>query len=125
MKLALDASVIIDFLRRKDKLNSLYMRAVSEEFEFVMSAVTVAEIFSGASAQKGGKQNREWETILSGIEVRGVEIETARAVSRIRNDHRLSLGDAFVAALAVDQDLPLLTLDSRAFRKITGLKLYR
>lgn len=125
MKLVLDASVIIDFLRRKDKINSLYMQASYREFEFVMSGVTVAEVFSGASAQKGGKQNQEWETILSGIEIRGVDIETARVVGKIKNAHRLSLGDAFIAALALDQDLPLATLDSHDFKKIKGLKLYQ
>ena len=65
MKTVLDASVIIDFLRRKDKLNSLYIQAVYKEIDFVMSGVTVTEVFSGASAQKGGEQNQEWETILS------------------------------------------------------------
>lgn len=125
MKLILDASAVIDFLRRKDKFNSVYMRAVYEKFEFVMSVVTVAEVFSGRSVQTGGKQNQEWETILSGVEVVGVDIETARRVGKIRNSYGLSLGDAFVAALAVEQNLPLLTLDSRAFKKIPGLKLYR
>lgn len=125
MKLILDASAVIDFLRRKDKFNSVYMRAVYEKFEFVMSAVTVAEVFSGRSVQTGGKQNQEWETILSGVEVVGVDMETARRVGKIRNSYGLSLGDAFVAALAVEQNLPLLTLDSRAFKKIPGLKLYR
>lgn len=90
-----------------------------------VKGVTVAEVFSGASAQKGGKQNREWETILSGIEVRGVDIETARVVGKIKNTHRLSLGDAFVAALAVELNLPLATLDSGDFKKIKGLKLYQ
>jgi len=125
MKLVLDASVVIDFLRRKDKFNSLYMQALYGEFEFVMSGITVAEVFSGDSAQKGGKQNQEWETILSGIEVRGVDIETARFVGKIKNAYRLSLGDAFVAALALEENLPLATLDSGDFRKIKGLKLYK
>lgn len=125
MKLILDASVVIDFLRRKDKLNSLYMQAAYEEFDFVMSGVTVAEVFSGASAQKGGKQNQEWETILSGIEIRGVDIETARVTGKIRNTYRLSLGDAFVAALALEENLTLATLDSGDFRRVKGLKLYQ
>lgn len=124
MRLVLDASVVIDFLRRKDKFNSLYMKAAYEGFGFVMSGVTVAEVFAGASTQSGGRQNREWEEVLSGIEVRGVDVDMARIVGKVKFSYRLSLADSFVLALVMEQNLPLGTLDARAFQKVKGLMFY-
>lgn len=45
-----------------------------------------------------------------------------RAVS-LRQDKRMSLGDAIVAATALEQDIPLWTVNTRDFSHIEELKL--
>ena len=124
MKLVLDASVAIDYLRRKDKENSWYFKAHSAGYDLVMSVVTVAEVFSGKSVQVGGIQKEEWELLLNGLEVVRVDLMSARLVGELRAKYELELGDAFVAALALKENLTLATLDRKAFAKVKGLKLF-
>jgi toxin FitB len=45
-----------------------------------------------------------------------------RAVS-LRQDKKMSLGDAIVAATALDQGMPLWTVNTRDFKHIEGLQL--
>ena len=117
MKAVIDASVVIHWLRTGDDL--------LEPIAGVISTVTVAELFAGASAQAGGKQRHKILQALGGwVQVKPTT-ESAILAGELKYKYKLSLGDAFIAALAVDQNLPLATLDSRAFRKIKGLKLYR
>jgi len=117
MKAVIDASVVIHWLRTGDDL--------LEPIDGVISTVTVAELFGGASAQAGGRQRDKILQVLGGwVQVKPTT-ESAILAGELKYKYKLSLGDAFVAALAVDQNLPLLTLDFRAFRKIKSLKLYR
>lgn len=118
MKVVIDASVVIHWLRTGDD-------SFLSEDEVSISAVTIGELFSGASAQTGGSQRQKIIRLLKGWKQVKPATEDAILAGELRYKYKLSLGDAFVAALAVEQDLPLLTLDSRAFRKIKGLKLYR
>lgn len=118
MKVVIDASVVIHWLRTGDD-------SLLAENDISIPTVTIAELFSGASAQTGGSQRPKIVQILKGWKQVKPSTEDAIFAGELRYKYKLSLGDAFVAALAVEQNLPLLTLDSRAFKKIPGLKLRR
>lgn len=118
MKVVIDASVIIHWLRTGDDL-------LLSENDISISTVTIGELFSGASAQTGGSQRQKIVQLLKGWKQLKPATADAILAGELRYKYQLSLGDAFVAALAVTQNLPLLTLDSRAFRRIKGLKLYK
>lgn len=122
MKVVIDTSVAIDYLRRGDSKKTLYM-TLSRKEEFVMSLVTVAELYAGRSAQKEEKQKGLIEEMLRGVEVIIPSLDTAKEAGKLRAEYQLSLGDAFVAALALDLNVPLATLDVRDFKKIDGLKM--
>lgn len=123
MKVVVDTSIAIDYLRRRDSKESLYT-ALSSKERLVMSLITVAELYSGKSAQAEGKQRELIEEMLEGIEVVIPSLDTARRVGELRSRYELSLADAFVATLAIEMDLLLATLDKKAFEKITEVKLY-
>jgi len=117
MRLIIDASVVIHWLRTGDDL--------LEDVDGVISTVTIGELFVGDSAQKGGKQRESILEVLKGWKQISPRLETAILAGELRYKYRLALGDAFVAALALEENLPLATLDSGDFKKIKGLKLYK
>ena len=95
-----------------------------EEVEPVMSSVTVAEIYAGKSAQNEGRQRSLLDKYILGVDVVFPTLKTAKLVGKLRYEYKMSLGDAFVAAFALEMKLPLASLDKRAFGKIKGLKIY-
>ena len=118
MRIVLDASVVIDNFRTGRS-------TFGDNEELVMSSVTVAELYTGQSAQKEGRQGELLENFLFGVDILFPDLEMAKLVGKLKYKYKMSLGDAFVAALAIDQKLPLATLDKKAFGKIPGLKFYK
>ncbi len=123
MKLVLDSSIVIDHLRTK-KLSTAFFDAWNSH-DFMISLVTVAELYSGKSVQSPGPARRELEDILSGIEVVSLTLTTVKRVGDLRARYQLSLGDAFVAVLAIEQQSQVLTLDRKDFEKVKEITLYR
>lgn len=123
MKLVLDSSLVIDHLRIKKLSTTFYETWKSHDF--VMSLVTVAELYSGKSVQPPGSAREELEDILSGLQIVTPTLETVKLVGDLRAQYQLSLGDAFVAALAIEMKLPLVTLDAKDFKKVKEITLYR
>ncbi|MBI5613439.1 PIN domain-containing protein [Candidatus Gottesmanbacteria bacterium] len=123
MKVILDASVIIDHLRQPNKQNTFLAR-ISFESEGVISLVTVAEVYSGKKVQVPGKQQDDLRIIFAGTEIVIPEKTTAMTVGLLRARYAMSLGDAFIAALAMERDLSIATLNDKDFRKIKEVRLY-
>lgn len=123
MNVVIDSSIIIDFLRRSDN-EELISRQIIENEDIVLSLVTVAELYSGKSAHKEGKSKNLLNKILDTAEIVIPAIDDAKEVGEFRSDYQISLGDAFVAQLAIRKNYPLATLDRKAFGKIARLKLY-
>lgn len=122
MKLVLDSSVIIDHLRTK-KLSTIFFEAW-QWHDLVISLVTVAELYSGKSVQSPGTARDELEDILTGVDIVSPTLETAKLVGDLRARYQLSLGDAFVAALALELKISVATLDRKAFGRIKDLRFY-
>lgn len=124
MKVVVDADVIIDHLRRSDSIDSQYTKIYEKGYELIMSTVTVAELYSGESAQEEKPQRERLDKILIGIEINSPTLNSAKLVGKLRVDFKLSLGDAFVAALALEQSAPVATFNAREFQKVKHLTLY-
>jgi predicted nucleic acid-binding protein len=60
-----DTSILIDYYRKTDKDNSIWIELVRSGYKFAVSSVTKYEIFSGATAA----QLRFWDDVLKMIEV--------------------------------------------------------
>lgn len=120
MKIIIDTSILIDYLRTKD-LNSEYAKLKTKN-ELIISLITIAELYSGKSAKKE-KQKEIIEKILESLEIIIPDIHLAKEAGKLRAEYQLSLGDAFIAALALNINVPLATLNVRDFRQIDGLKV--
>ena len=122
MRIVADTSILIDFLRAKLPEKSIFFN-LNQNNNFIISLITITELFSGKSAQtKYGKDRLN--SLLGGIEIRIPDMEDAIRAGEIRYKHQLSVADAFVAELALKLNFPLATLDIKAFNRIKKLELF-
>ena len=127
MRVAVDASVVIDYLKQGGTgtgAGRLFLELVEREVDMEISAVTVAELYAGRSAQSGGRQRVEIDEIVGGMTINKPSWEMAKLVGGMRYKYKLSLQDAFIAALAIEEGMPLVTLDKKAFSRVSGIKFY-
>ena len=120
----IDTSILIDFYRKTDKNNSVWIELVKQHYQFVISAITKYEIFSGASES----QLKFWNEVLQAIIIipfdeitvnHAVEINSALK----RKRKQIALADLFIAASAVSHNLPFATLNRKHFDRIEGLMI--
>lgn len=123
MNIVADTSILIDFLRAKIPEKSMFFHIISEN-HCIISLITVAELFSGKSAQtQPGKD--KLNSFFGGLEIRIPDMEDGMTAGEIRHKYQLSIADAFIASLALKLDLQLVTLDRKAFNRIKNLKLFK
>lgn len=117
-------SVLIDYYRKTDKSNSVWVALVRHGYKFAISAITKYEIYSGASQS----QLDFWNTVLEAIEVipfdeasvdTAVDINTTLKRKRKQIDH----ADLFIAATAITHSLSIATLNRKHFDRIDTLNI--
>ena len=123
MKIVADTTILIDILRSKEPEKSFFYR-LNKENDITISFITVAELFSGKSAQS--KPGREkLKSLLEGIKINIPDINDAFKAGELKYDYRLALPDAFIAALALKLNLPIASFDQKAFKRVKNLKFYQ
>ena len=124
-KVLVDTNIIIDFLRRKDKNNSSFYQVFSQEkYKPVVSLTTITELWAGKSTEK--KENLKFiEKLIENCEVLLPSLKTAKLAGKIllQTNYQISFQDAQITALALENKIPILTLNKKDFEKIKGIKL--
>lgn len=124
-KVLLDTSIVIDFLRRKDKEKSQLFFLSRGNNKLFVSIITHTELYSGKSAWENKKAHQELETLFSGIKILPLDEEISQKAGKIRAEHNTNLLDAIIAATAIEHSLLLSTLNLKDFEKIKDLKILR
>lgn len=123
-KLLLDTSVIIDFLRRKDKDNSLLYKLSEEELS--ISIITHTELLAGKSIWEKKEIRDVLSTLLGGMRIIPLAENISEKAGYIRAyNQSSSLIDSIIAATAMSIDCKLVTLNTKDFKNIEGLNLYK
>jgi tRNA(fMet)-specific endonuclease VapC len=109
MKYLLDTDTLIDILEDRDNVRQQVLVLIESD-EVALSAITVAELYSGLSEKK----RAEWESWLLTLPYWQISISVAMRAGRYRRGARergqtLSASDALLAALAHVNDATLLT----------------
>jgi len=120
----LDTSILIDYYRKTDKSKTVWIALVRQEYEFVISAITRYEIYSGATEN----QLLFWDSVFQAIPtlpLNEVCVDTAVTINATlkRKSKQIDLADLFIAATAVAHNLPLATLNTKHFNRIEELIL--
>ncbi|MBI4067680.1 type II toxin-antitoxin system VapC family toxin [Candidatus Gottesmanbacteria bacterium] len=122
-KLLLDTSIIIDFLRRKDKENALLFRLSDEDL--YISIITHTELFAGRSVWEDEKVKKTLSEVFSGITIIPLSEDISQRAGYIKSQNsRISLIDSIVAASSMENNFPLVTFNIKDFEQIEKLKLF-
>ncbi len=124
MKLLLDTTVIIDVLRDRKGRRELLADLLRNGHSLSTSVLNVAEVYSGIRPGEEGLT----EAFLDGLEEYELGSQVARAAGKLRitwgkKGRTISLADAIVAAIAIDQRCALLT-DNRKDFPMPELRLH-
>ena len=119
-----DTSILIDFYRKTDKTNSVWVGLIRAGYDCSISAITKYEIYSGATPSQLGF----WNKILLAITIIPFDEETVNTAVDInaklkRKRKQLDLADLFIAATAVARNLPIATLNRKHFGRVDGLTI--
>ena len=119
-----DTSILIDFYRKTDKANSIWIALVRQDYEFAISAVTKYEIFAGATPS----QLEFWNSILQVVTIipfDAATVDTAVNINAVlkRKRKQIDLADLFIAATAITHHLPFATLNIKHFNRIEELNI--
>lgn len=119
-----DTDVCIVYLRGRRNDAGALERAVRGELIGYCSAITYAELRTGAVSDQQLVQFHEMMTHLTLLPVRQPEADLAGAIrERLRHRTGIQLTDAIIAATAILADLPLRTNNTRHFVDVPGLTL--
>jgi len=122
-KVLLDTSIIIDFLRRKDKKNSLLFKFAEEDL--YSSIITHTELYAGKSVWVSKIAQSELEDLFSGIKIVPLDENISKKAGHIKAHYKnSSLIDCIIASTAIYHTLELITLNVRDFSSIKELKLF-
>jgi tRNA(fMet)-specific endonuclease VapC len=124
--MVIDTGIFIEHLRAKDKLGTTLYR-ISDNTELFISSVSLYELYMGAT-------NKEKETdvknITEDLSVLPFTDTVAQKAAQIYHQLRLSnqmieFRDIFIAATCIVNQLPIVTLNKKHFKRIDGLKILR
>jgi tRNA(fMet)-specific endonuclease VapC len=119
-----DTSILIDFYRKTNKDNSIWLGLVRQGYEFAISAITKYEIYSGANQS----QVEFWDKVLQAITIipfDEVVVDTAVNINNSlkRKRKQIDIADLFIAATAITYNLPFSTLNRKHFERIDELTI--
>ena len=120
----IDTSILIDFYRKTDKNNTVWIQLVRQKYAFAISIVTKFEVYTGATES----QTEFWDSILKVIEVIPLDetaidmaVELNKELKRKRK--QIDMADLFIAATAVGHNMAFATLNRKHFDRIENLRI--
>jgi predicted nucleic acid-binding protein len=121
-----DTSVWINAQRLPESHNGREFWSLFDRREILMVGPVFAELLQGSRTQ------REFDTLLSrfnALDYLEVDLHTWQIVARIRRHlskqgNQIGFADTITAALSIEHDIPLFTLDGD-FMRVPNLRFYR
>ncbi len=122
-KLLIDTSVIIDFLRRKDKKDTLLYQISGNDL--YISIITHAELYSGKGVWEKQNVKEALENVLEEISIIPLNEKMSQKSGHLKAQYyNTSLFDCIIAATASSNDIKLVTFNTKDFKNIKGLTLF-
>jgi predicted nucleic acid-binding protein len=124
MKLLLDTSVLIDVLRHRNQRREFVAELVRAGHIISTSMLNVAEVYAGMRPS----EEPDAEELFASLHLHELSGRSARLAGEMKNGwskkgRTLTLADAIIAAVAIEQGCQLLT-DNRKDFPMPELQLY-
>jgi tRNA(fMet)-specific endonuclease VapC len=123
-KVLIDTSVIIDYIRKKQKEKSDLYKLFDKQYILYISAVSCFELYAGLN-----ETNRKLtEIILAHINRHNFDGDVAQNAALIYNNLKkrnqiIEIRDIFIAASAASLNIPLATKNIKHFARIQEIEL--
>ena len=121
-EILVDTSIIIDYLRKQKKEKALLWKLLNQ-YECIISTVTVFELYSGA---KSSEHREAIDDILEFVDIIDFDSIQAKISSDIfqklkKENQLIEFRDIFIASCAISQKLSLVTFNTDHFIRIEEL----
>lgn len=113
-RVLIDTNILIEILN-----GSTSPQQLPDAGDFVISAVSVAELF--ALAGTSPEEERRIDKLVTELEVVAVGLSIAKRAGLLARTRRRGLPDLLIAATAIELGLSLLTRNARDFKNLPGL----
>ncbi|MBI4359635.1 MAG: type II toxin-antitoxin system VapC family toxin [Candidatus Jacksonbacteria bacterium] len=118
-----DTDLIINHLRKAADLAAILNPLAKDDAAFLVSSVTIAEVFAGKSSQDK-KELEVIEKMFSVFEIIDVTGMIAQKGGEYARDYAVPLLDALIAATAFESGAVIITKNTKHFKKIPTVVLY-
>lgn len=124
MRLIIDTSILIDYLRGGMKWEEL-LKKFEKDTELFLPTIVIFELFSGKSTSDP-KVIKEINNFINFFQKVELTEKIAKRAGELFRDVNKNLGapDYIIAASALELNATVLTLNKKHFEQITNLDLY-
>lgn len=119
----LDSALLIDFIRNKNKLNTLFYKLSIKNVKLYVSIITYAELYAGKSVWERDSARIELEKLFKGLVILPINKEISKNAGRLRAFYNTDIVDALIASTAIVNNLQLVTFNFKHFKPIKELDL--
>lgn len=126
MKIVVDSSIVIDYLRGGNKwIDFISSAEKEEETQLYLPTIVIFELYSGTSTKSAAKL-REMIYFTSQFQRIDLSDTIAKIAGELFRDTKQHLGaaDYIIAASALSVNAQIVTLNQKHFEKIPGINLY-
>lgn len=123
LKILIDTSIIIDFLRQKDKSKTLLYYFSQHQHQLYASIITHAECWAGKSIWEKKEAAETLEKLFTNIKILPLGEIISKKAGQVSAEVNLEIVDAVIASTAIFHNLKLATLNVKDFKNIKDLKL--
>lgn len=118
-RMVIDTSIFIEFLRAKNKKETTLLK-LPDDSEIFISAVTYYELLMGA---KDENKKKDIALLTDSLPILPFSSVVAKKASEIYHQLRLNnqmieFRDIFIAATAIENELPILTLNENTLTEL-------
>jgi predicted nucleic acid-binding protein len=124
-RVLVDTSIIIEFFRKKKKDETFLHRLLNNNSILYISIITYFELLCGAKSESLLNDTMQLLELFEIIDFSESEAKKAASIFqdlKIKNS-MIGLADIFIAATAIDHNLPLATLNHAHFEQVSVLQL--
>jgi predicted nucleic acid-binding protein len=119
----LDSDILIEHLRGRQQARD-FLFALQQEGELFVSAITVAELFTGVRNNRDEQAVNDLLRLTRTISIDATIAKRGGVIRRqYRQSHGTGLPDALIAATAESAGATLITFNQRHFPMISSLRI--